>query len=691
MQPQISISQSKYQSIAYIFRHDQMSAKDSYQKRIERFKSELVELEAKSSKASNTRMLTFFGAIGALLIAFNAPLPQPITLALYAIGILLLPVFVAVVLSHRKVSETIERAEYLKQLNTESIARLSRDWDNFPVPPTPVEFKDHPTARDLDLFGKASLFHLSNTAITPGGRERLSDWLSNPALPEVASARQPAVQELAPALDWRQELCFAGHDLKDRDESANTMPVRKDEKPWIEKNTVLNLLSRVLPLAFFVLLIAQFGGFTAIPWWLFPVIITAVLTKVFSKKLEHTLGDIRREELALQAYTSVFAKLDELEPKSAWLTEQHNKIEGAHKAVEELCNYATSNAARGSIVYPLLQYGLMWDFHVARGVERWHSRHAEKVPGWFDALAQIEAAASLASLHHDEPDWIFPEFSNEKTIISKDLGHPLIESAARVSNDLTIDPPGNFLLVTGSNMSGKSTLLRSLGLNLTLAQAGAPTCTSAFQLPPLHIVTSLRVEDSLTEGVSFFMAELKRIKGAVQLADKPPEGRTILYLFDEILRGTNSVERQAIVQRLIGHLLKKDAIGAVTTHDPRTSRDRRTKARRQSSPFPRRFRRHRGRPQNDLRLPAPRWPSHHDQRHQIARNDRPRSLKRPKPPENGAPAPFNPKFTRVPKPQKSKINQVPLTGSGQNARSPHAPSRAYLFSSSKKLVLHNSA
>ena len=162
---------------------------------------------------------------------------------------------------------------------------------------------------------------------------------------------------------------------------------------------------------------------------------------------------------------------------------------------------------------------------------------------------------------------MFATFSEDKSIISKQIGHPLIDAEARICNDLTIDPPGQFLLVTGSNMSGKSTLLRSVGLNLTLAQAGAPTCTESFQTPSVHIVTSLRVEDSLTEGVSFFMAELKCIKAAVKLADDPPEGRVLLYLFDEILRGTNSVERQAIVQQLIGHLLKRNAIGAVTTHD----------------------------------------------------------------------------------------------------------------------------
>ena len=401
------------------------------------------------------------------------------------------------------------------------------------------------------------------------------------------------------------------------------MPVREDEAPWISNQPGLLLAARLLPAAFLVLVLCQLGGILPKPWWVFPLIAMFALNKVFAKRIDHTLADIRREESALDAYTAVFAKLEELRPESDWLKHHHDQIDGAHAAVEQLCNYATSNAARGSIVYPLLKYGLMWDFHVSRGVEDWHARHASEVTGWFDALAQIEAAASLSNLHHDEPTWVFPEFSGEKSIVANQLGHPLIDAATRVANDLTIDPPGHFLLVTGSNMSGKSTLLRSLGLNLTLAQAGAPTCTSSLRLPPVHIVTSLRVEDSLTEGVSFFMAELKRIKAAVQLVDDPPAGRTILYLFDEILRGTNSVERQAIVQKLLGHLLQRDAIGAITTHDLALAEIEDLKPAAKAVHFREGFKDTSEGPEDDLRLPAQGWPSHHHQCDQAARDDRP--------------------------------------------------------------------
>ena len=540
---------------------------DTYRGRIERFQSQIAAADAKSLQASNRRGFVFLAAIASILIARYAPVPGGLATALYALGPLLLVVFFVLVLLHRRITDELDCAKHLEQVNHCAIARLQREWGNFPVPPTPPEFKNHATARDLDLFGEASLFHLVNTAATPGGRACLADWLANPASPEAATARQPAIAELAQQVDWRQELHFAGRDLQDRDEAKNSVPTHEGEVSSFSNRPGLMLVARVIPITFFALVLCQLGGALPAPWWLFPLIAMVILNKIFAKRLDRALGDIRREEKALQAYTSVFGKLEQLEPESGWLRGHHENIGGAHEAVEQLCGYATSNAARGSIVYPLLQYCLMWDFHVASGVEKWHAKHSKHVARWFEALAQIEAAASLASLHHDEPDWVFPSFTGARTIVARQLGHPLIAAGTRVCNDVTIDPPGEFLLVTGSNMSGKSTLLRSIGLNVALAQAGAPTCASALQLPPIRIVTSLRVEDSLTEGVSFFMAELKRIKSAVQLADAPPDGRVLLYLFDEILRGTNSVERQAIVQRLLGHLLQRDAIGAITTHD----------------------------------------------------------------------------------------------------------------------------
>jgi DNA mismatch repair ATPase MutS len=187
------------------------------------------------------------------------------------------------------------------------------------------------------------------------------------------------------------------------------------------------------------------------------------------------------------------------------------------------------------------------------------------------AVGEIEALAALAGLAHDNPDWCVPRVARSEPprLTARQLGHPLLAEPARVCNDVELGPPGTFLLVTGSNMSGKSTLLRAVGVNVVLAQAGGRCCAEALSLPPLALGTSVLIEDSLADGYSFFMAELRRLKEIVELAAACHAGgeRTLLFLLDEILRGTNASERRIAVRRVLLHLMKQGAIGAVSTHD----------------------------------------------------------------------------------------------------------------------------
>jgi DNA mismatch repair ATPase MutS len=188
------------------------------------------------------------------------------------------------------------------------------------------------------------------------------------------------------------------------------------------------------------------------------------------------------------------------------------------------------------------------------------------------ALGELEALAALATLAHDNPEWTMAEIDPAATVLTADgLGHPLLPSEVRVVNDVKLGPPGSFLLVTGSNMSGKSTLLRAVGLNVVLAQAGGPVCATRLRMPPVELWTSMRVQDSLERGVSYFMAELERLKQIVDascaVADRDGARQLQLYLLDEILQGTNTAERQVAARRIIHLLLSRPAIGAVSTHD----------------------------------------------------------------------------------------------------------------------------
>jgi DNA mismatch repair ATPase MutS len=224
---------------------------------------------------------------------------------------------------------------------------------------------------------------------------------------------------------------------------------------------------------------------------------------------------------------------------------------------------------RSSLAYLPTQAFFAWDLNYLSWLERWQRSVGPSIRNWLTTAGDLEALTSLASLSADHPDWIFPVLDEQTDRFdSRDLGHPLLPDDERVVNDVTVGPGGTFLLVTGSNMSGKSTLLRSIGITIVLGQAGGPVCASAASLPPVSLWTSVRVQDSLQAGVSFFMAELLRLKQIVDAANaRRNDEPRIFYVLDEMLQGTNTAERQIAARRIIRHLVERGSLGAVSTHD----------------------------------------------------------------------------------------------------------------------------
>jgi DNA mismatch repair ATPase MutS len=215
------------------------------------------------------------------------------------------------------------------------------------------------------------------------------------------------------------------------------------------------------------------------------------------------------------------------------------------------------------LIYPFANMFLLWDVHCTIKVERWQQRFGKTARDWFSVLGEMEGLSSLAGLSFDEPKFCFPRLLDEARLDAEGLAHPLI-SGGRVGNDVTLPGPGTALLVTGSNMSGKSTLLRSLGVAYALACSGGPVCASRFELGSLRLATSLRIRDSLEEGVSHFYAELHKLKAVL---DATEEHLPVLFLLDEILHGTNSRERQIGARWMLAQLLQRGALGALSTHD----------------------------------------------------------------------------------------------------------------------------
>lgn len=476
--------------------------------------------------------------------------------------------FMAVLPWHDRVIQRQRRQGELRKINEEGLFRLVRDWERLPLLALPEpDDSERPVARDLNLFGRASLAHLLGTVHTPYGKSILTDWLLHPAEPQEIARRQAAVADLASQIDLRQELQAGVRPMEEKPPDLESFLRWAEGEPWMLRRPGLTWIARI----FAVLAPAALFGaiFTPLPAWPFLLLATInfIISYRFAAPVHGAFDLLESKDGEFQLYARALEKIAGHPSVSEDLTLQgrpaHDWMEVLHRGVE------LSRTRHSTYLHFPLQTLFMWDFHVLRRLERWQQEAGSHARGWLAALGRFECLSAFAGLRFDHPAWSFPEVtSGTDRYGARDLGHPLIRDEARVTNDVTVGPPGTFLLVTGSNMSGKSTLLRSIGINAVLAQAGGPVCAAELRMPPATLATSILVEDSLAEGVSFFMAELKRIQKIVEESDRHRSGgRVLLYLLDEILRGTNTYERQVAVRRVLLHLLRRNALGAISTHD----------------------------------------------------------------------------------------------------------------------------
>ncbi len=459
------------------------------------------------------------------------------------------------------------------------LARIDRNWKETPHRTAPLpEGADQSTAADLNITGRASLFQLVNQANTPAGEALLCAWLVD-APGDVAAdvkLRQQAVQQLAPDIELRQHVQASGLPLRREDADPEAFVKWTRQQPWLLDKAWLVWLARLLPVVTIALLVAGQVGVVPGLIWLAPALLAAGVSFAMSGRAHAIFNEISSRHGETRRCVTIFEAIENMQHDAELLAGIRETISHNHgAAARELKKISflidLAEVRYSPMLYLPLQMIFMWDFHVLGALENWRKAAGDAPAEWFEALAEFEALSSLAGLAHDNPDWCYADVSpSHDRITAVNLGHPLISAAERVSNDVTAGPEGTVLLVTGSNMSGKSTLLRSMGANIALAQAGAPACAESLSLPPLALATSMRISDSLEDGVSFFMAELKRLKQIVDLAraySQPGQNRRLFYLLDEILQGTNTAERQIAVRRVLTHLLSQNALGAISTHD----------------------------------------------------------------------------------------------------------------------------
>ncbi|HXW05619.1 MAG TPA: hypothetical protein VD833_10340 [Vicinamibacterales bacterium] len=529
--------------------------------------------QARSVRISRMRLATFLPALGLLAWTLaRGVTPGPLVAALT-----LLAAFAALVVWHARVEARVAWFDALRTVCNRGVARLQRDWARLPPgePPAGVDPGHHPYAQDLDLFGRASLFQWLGPAATPGGARILADWLLMAAPPAEVRERQQAVAALAPLEVWREEL--AAHGVL----AASARQIEIDRfLAWAEGGELFGARAGLVRIAVVVILVALWAGIglhaagvVDVAIWSGPLLAGIVLSFALAGRVSTALDRADAGEHALQRYAGLFEHAVAVPGQAPRLGAIRDQLRAEHatapacmRRLNRILAFGELRRGAALLHFPV-QALTLWDFHVVFALERWRRHTGSHVRSWLAALADLDALAVLAGLQCDNPAWTVPVFVPEPVLDAHGLGHPLLDDGRRVANDLTIGPPGSIVLVTGSNMSGKSTLLRSIGLNVVLAQAGAAVCADRLALPACDLQTSIRVQDSLELGLSYFMAALGRLKGVVDAAEHERGDRVLLYLLDEVLQGTNSVERAIAVRAVARHLLEAGAIGAMTTHD----------------------------------------------------------------------------------------------------------------------------
>jgi MutS domain V len=535
-----------------------VSPTEQYSQRVAERETRLAHFDALDARIGSIRL-----GLGAsfLIMAWLCFGPLGVARAWLCVPVL---GFIAVLVYHQRIRGLRTQAQRAVQYYRAGLDRIHDQWSGKGNMGTRFLTQHHIYGDDLDLFGADSLYELLCAARTQMGENTLARWLLAPANIGTIRERHASIADLRNRFEFRESLAIAGESLKitlhpETLDAWAQAPNRLDN-PWIRWGAAL-----IAGLA--VAAIAVWAAWGA----LFPLLAVIMI--------ELALGYFLRKPIRA-AVTAVESAFEDLKGLSVLL----NRIEaerfdaaplhalqlklsshslGASAAISKLATIVNFVEARRNPILAPFMLLLMYPLQTALAAERWRSAHGTVIRSWLEVLGEFEALVSLAQYAYEQSEDPFPRFlEGPPAFKALSLGHPLIPAAVRICNDVDISAATRVLLVSGSNMSGKSTLLRTIGINTVLAMAGAPVRAKSLQLTPLQIGASIRINDSLHEGSSRFYAEITRLRQLFEPAKLP-----LLFLLDELLQGTNSADRRIGAQGLIRALLKKGAIGLISTHD----------------------------------------------------------------------------------------------------------------------------
>lgn len=490
---------------------------------------------------------------------------------------LFLTVFLAVAAYHNRVETQIHRLRQWKQIKLTHLARMALNWSA--IPPRPGEApKSHSFAADLDLFGAHSLTHLLDTTVSDHGRERLHSWLlKQPASPTDWHARQSLVKELTPRSLFRDHLALDAKLTGEQEINGKRLAAVAEHSINLPHLDTILVIQGLLALTTISLALAAMFGLLP-GYWMFSFAAYALIyfmTDQGEELLEHAVGlHLETERLAtVLGYIERHARRTNTILASTWA-----RLIGGASPTLQLTRVARTLHAISIKAHPLVHLMVNalcpWDLWFLRRLMHAQREIQQTLPQWLNCLAEVEAASALATFAYLHSDYAWPTpitVSGEQngvspTLQADRLAHPLLPAKTRVANDVRLAGRGSIHLITGSNMSGKSTFLRTIGVNLCLAQAGGPVCARSFEWTWSRLACCIRVDDSLDAGLSFFYAEVKRLKAILDTTQESTAPPT-LFLIDEIFKGTNNRERLIGSRAYITELSKGNGYGLVSTHD----------------------------------------------------------------------------------------------------------------------------
>ena len=424
----------------------------------------------------------------------------------------------------------------------------------------------HPYAEDLDLFGAGSFFELISRARTSVGEATLADWLLSPASKDITISRQTAVDELRSSLDLREDIALLGENIHTGADAA-ALSEWAAAPPWKITGSVRAIGFLLSGLAL-ITLIAWIAGFDA-KIFLVAVILSQLFGFHFRGPVQKVISSVDVPAKDLQLLVEVLRRIEQEQFTSPRLVELRSQLDVAglppSRQIAKLKRLTELLDSRRNLFFAPIAFIVLWSLHCAIAIELWRQKSGPAVARWLAAVGEIEALSSIAGYAFEHPNDPFPEFVDEGAVFDATaLGHPLISNSQNVRTDLRLSDNSSVLIVSGSNMSGKSTLLRSVGTNAVLALAGAPVRATRLLISPVQVGASIRVQDSLQAGASRFYAEITRLRQIVELTKGTIP---VLFLLDEILHGTNSHDRRIGAEGVVRGLIARGAIGLVTTHD----------------------------------------------------------------------------------------------------------------------------